>query len=155
MRSAPSSCAVTRHVFGDPDDRDSSARLTTAGEVRGRWEELKAGERADAGRSGGLLGGVPTTLPSLLRAFEIGSRVSSVGFDWPSGADVVEKIEEEVAELRQAVEDGTAGHQEEEMGDLLFSNRPTCRASSASSPRRRSGKRTGNSANGSMHSSDA
>ena len=109
------------HVFGDPDDRDSSARLTTAGEVRGRWEELKAGERADAGRSGGLLGGVPTTLPSLLRAFEIGSRVSSVGFDWPSGADVVEKIEEEVAELRQAVEDGTAGHQEEEMGDLLFS----------------------------------
>jgi phosphoribosyl-ATP pyrophosphohydrolase len=57
----------------------------------------------------------------LLGAYEIGSRVSTVGFDWPTGADVVDKIEEEVAELRQAVEGGTAGHQEEEMGDLLFS----------------------------------
>ena len=108
------------HVF-DPDDRVSGTRPTTSGEVRGRWEELKAAERAGAGRADGLLGGVPATLPSLLGAYEIGSRVSTVGFDWPTGADVVDKIEEEVAELRQAVEGGTAGHQEEEMGDLLFS----------------------------------
>ncbi len=109
------------HVFGDPDDRVSGTRPTTSGEVRGRWEELKAAERAGAGRADGLLGGVPATLPSLLGAYEIGSRVSTVGFDWPTGADVVDKIEEEVAELRQAVKRGTAGHQEEEMGDLLFS----------------------------------
>ncbi len=109
------------HVFGDPDDRVSGTRPTTSGEVRGRWEALKAAERAGAGRSDGLLGGVPATLPSLLRAYEIGSRVSTVGFDWPTGADVVDKIEEEVAELRQAVKHGAAGHQEEEMGDLLFS----------------------------------
>ena len=109
------------HIFGDPDDRVLGARPTTSDEVRGRWEELKAAERAGAGRSAGLLGGVPATLPSLLRAYEIGSRVSTVGFDWPTGADVVDKIEEEIAELRQAVERGTTRHQEEEMGDLLFS----------------------------------
>lgn len=109
------------HVFGGPAELDAAARPTTSGEVRGRWEELKAEERADAGRTDGLLSGVPGTLPSLLRAYEIGSRVASVGFDWHTGADVVEKIEEETAELRHAVETDTAERREEEMGDLLFS----------------------------------
>jgi len=108
------------HVFG-PDGAPPTSRVSTPHEVRGRWEELKAEERASAGRADGLLGGVPATLPSLLRAFELGSRVASVGFDWPTAGDVVDKIEEEVAELRQAVDTETAARQEEEMGDLLFS----------------------------------
>jgi nucleoside triphosphate diphosphatase len=69
------------------------------------------------------LSGVPKTLPSLLRAYEISARAAAVGFDWARPADVLDKIEEEVAELRREVESGATGHlsrAEEEMGDLLF-----------------------------------
>src|SRR4029078_683670 len=67
------------------------------------------------------LRGVPSSLPSLLRAHEIGTRVAAVGFDWAHTSDVVDKIEEEVAELRRAVTSEGPQRAEEEMGDLLFS----------------------------------
>jgi uncharacterized protein YabN with tetrapyrrole methylase and pyrophosphatase domain len=67
-----------------------------------------------------VLAGVPKALPSLLRAHEIGSRVAAVGFDWPDTAGVVDKIEEEVRELREAVTESPA-RAAEEFGDLLFS----------------------------------
>jgi len=69
------------------------------------------------------LGGVPKTLPSLLRAYEISARAAAVGFDWARAADVLDKIDEEVAEVRHEVESGATGdlsRAEEEMGDLLF-----------------------------------
>jgi MazG family protein len=104
------------HVFG------SAERARTAEEVLGRWEEAKARERA-AGASGDaapktILGGVPRALPALLRAYEMSTRAASVGFDWERAADVLDKIDEEVAELREAVERRVGI--EEEMGDLLF-----------------------------------
>jgi MazG family protein len=104
------------HVFGDAE------RARTASEVLGRWEAVKADERASTGGTRTILSGVPVTLPSLLRAHEMGTRAAAVGFDWERATDVVAKIEEEVAELRQAVEYGdlTAPLIEEEMGDLLF-----------------------------------
>src|SRR6185295_10606490 len=113
------------HVFGD------HARLKTAEEVRGKWEEMKAAERGEGAKGAEgrktLLGGVPRTLPGLLRAYEYGSRAAAVGFDWDRAADVIDKIEEEVRELRdelsksaQADEAERARRVEEEMGDLLF-----------------------------------
>ena len=66
---------------------------------------------------------MPKTLPSLLRAYEISARAAAVGFDWARPADVLDKIEEEVAEVRHEVESGATGdlsRAEEEMGDLLF-----------------------------------
>ena len=69
------------------------------------------------------LSGVPKTLPSLLRAYEISARAAAVGFDWAQAGDVLDKIEEEVAEVRREVESGATGdlsRAEEEMGDLLF-----------------------------------
>jgi ATP diphosphatase len=66
---------------------------------------------------------VPKTLPSLLRAYEVSARAAAVGFDWAQAQDVLDKIEEEVAELRREVESGATGdpsRAEEEMGDLLF-----------------------------------
>ena len=123
------------HVFGDAE------RARSADEVLGRWEEAKARERETAtatAKPKTILGGVPKTLPALLRAHEIGTRAAAVGFDWEQATDVLSKIEEEVAELRQAVEnrarapegtrEGTTessasaieAHIEEEMGDLLF-----------------------------------
>ena len=109
------------HVFVDAAGKDDEGwNPVSAREVLDRWEELKARERPDAGRSRTLLGGIAPTLPALLRAYEIGSRVASVGFDWDHARDVVGKIQEEVAELRYAIDHGDQTEAEVEMGDLLF-----------------------------------
>jgi nucleoside triphosphate diphosphatase len=124
------------HVF---KREEGEAALDTAGQVRTRWEDIKAQERAlrlssgraagggDSGSgnrdSKGLLSGIAPTLPALLRAYHIGVRAASVGFDWTRATDVVAKIEEEVAEIREAVENAERADQdqvEEEVGDLLF-----------------------------------
>ena len=111
------------HVFAKPDDEDS---ITTE-QVIERWETMKAREREAKGQANAAskttLSGVPKTLPSLLRAYEISARAAAVGFDWARAQDVLDKIEEEVAEVRHEVESGSVGHlsrAEEEMGDLLF-----------------------------------
>jgi MazG family protein len=113
------------HVFA----RAAGEAAITSEQVVERWETLKARERAAAGQAGTTsraetaLSGIPKTLPSLLRAYEISARAAAVGFDWARPADVLEKIEEEVAEVRKEVESGATGdlsRAEEEMGDLLF-----------------------------------
>lgn len=104
------------HIF-DPDGRP----LDTPGEVHQQWEEIKAREQADAGERRSVLRGVPKALPSLLRAHEISTRVAAVGFEWAKAVDVIDKIEEEIAELRAAVASEGPARTEEEMGDLLFS----------------------------------
>src|SRR3954453_18033247 len=104
------------HIFGS-----TASHVRTAGQVVEQWEQIKAREQKDAGERRSLLRGVPASLPSLLRAHEIGSRVAAVGFDWARTLDVVGKIEEEVAELRRAISSEGAERSEEEMGDLLFS----------------------------------
>jgi len=109
------------HVFGEPDASADGPSITTPSQVKEQWERVKADERARSGNRTGLLAGVPRALPALIRAFEIGSRVASVGFDWDRADQVLEKLEEEVAELRHAVRDEGLARTEEEMGDLLFS----------------------------------
>ena len=111
------------HVFARDDD---DAPLTS-NQVIEKWETLKAREREAAGlpvkKQKTTLGGIPKTLPSLLRAYEISARAAAVGFDWAKAGDVLDKIDEEVAEVRREVESGATGHMsraEEEMGDLLF-----------------------------------
>ncbi|HUF24513.1 MAG TPA: nucleoside triphosphate pyrophosphohydrolase [Vicinamibacterales bacterium] len=99
----------------------SASTIRTAGKVLEQWEQIKAREQKQAGEQQSLLRGVPRALPSLLRSHEIGTRVASVGFEWPTPADVVLKIEEEVRELREAIDKGDRRHAHEEMGDLLFS----------------------------------
>ena len=106
------------HVF----EADGSAPLTPR-QVKEKWEDIKAGERATEGaREKTLLSGVPRSLPSLLRAYELSTRAATVGFDWVKPGDVIDKIEEEVKELRQAVANhGQRSREaEEELGDLFF-----------------------------------
>ena len=102
---------VTRHphVFGDLEAKDAE-------EVLRNWEMLKAKEKA--GR--GILGGVPKSLPALTRAQRIGEKVSRVGFDWADERGSFAKVEEEVAELRVAIDAKDAAAIEEELGDALF-----------------------------------
>jgi len=106
------------HVFARDE---STAAIDSPEKVLRRWEEIKAEERGGVAKKKGLLGGVPATLPALLRAYEIGIRAKSVGFEWTKVSDVLDKIQEEVDELREAVEEKhTFERMEEEMGDLLF-----------------------------------
>jgi tetrapyrrole methylase family protein/MazG family protein len=91
--------------------------LEGTAEVLQNWEALKEDERRQGVKSGGLLTGVPITLPALTQAAEIQSRVVRVGFDWPDITGVIEKVEEELSEVQMAPgEDDQAA----EIGDLLF-----------------------------------
>lgn len=106
------------HVF----DPDGKAALTPR-EVKERWEDIKKKERNDAGEPDKtLLSGIPRSMPSLLRAYELCTRAATVGFDWVKPEDVLDKIDEEVREVREAI--ATLGPKspeaEEEIGDMLF-----------------------------------
>lgn len=106
------------HVFA----KDGTAALN-AGQVKEQWEDIKAKERQDApAREKTVLSGVPRSMPSLLRAYELSTRAATVGFDWVKAEDVLDKIDEEARELRQAVaqQGAKSAEAEEELGDLLF-----------------------------------
>ena len=81
------------------------------------WEEIKAAERAATSDDGSVLAGVAAALPALLRAEKLQKRAARTGFDWPDPAGALAKIEEEIAEVSEAI---SAEHQAEEIGDLLF-----------------------------------
>ena len=124
------------HVFGDGTEgagaeggggaASGDGRELSPAEVKRQWERIKREERAGApgasAASGGgtLLDGIPEALPSLLRASRIGARAANVGFDWDEAAQVVDKADEEIAELRGAIAGGDPACIEEELGDLLF-----------------------------------
>ncbi len=96
------------HVWGDWQVRDSE-------EVIQNWEMLKAKEKAE--RSDSLVDNIPEALPALARSQKLQIRVRQVGFDWPDIEGVYEKVQEEIAELREAT---LPEHRAEELGDLLF-----------------------------------
>jgi len=108
------------HVFGDEEAR-------AAGEVKGLWDRIKAQERQEkAARTGGVatpasaLDGVPVALPALQRAQKLQDKASKVGFDWNDPYAVIRKINEETAEVAEAIAAGDRVHAAEEVGDLLF-----------------------------------
>lgn len=101
------------HVFGE-ENRDKSAEQQTRD-----WEAIKAAERARKAQTG-TLDGVALGLPALLRAVKLQKRAARVGFDWPETDQVLDKIAEETAELREAMSEDDPDHTEEEFGDLLF-----------------------------------
>jgi len=105
------------HVFGDDPAR-------TSGEVLRNWEAIKEAELEAKGKraDGSMLDSVSTKLPAVIEAFQMTTKVSRVDFDWPDVASVLEKLDEEVEELKQAVTNQPADHREiyGEVGDLLF-----------------------------------
>ena len=98
------------HVFGDEQAR--SAKL-----AKGFWDEMKAREKTTADRSQSILDGVPVALPAMTRAVKLQAKAAKVGFDWPSIDFVYDKMNEEIAELRQET---AKDRQTAEYGDLLF-----------------------------------
>ncbi|MFH0945338.1 MAG: nucleoside triphosphate pyrophosphohydrolase [Planctomycetota bacterium] len=101
------------HVFGEVVADDVDAVLKN-------WEEIKSEERSeDTDRSS--LAGVPAALPALLRAYRLGEKAARVGFKWPDRTGPLAKLDEELCELKQAIEEGYQDRIGEELGDVLFS----------------------------------
>jgi MazG family protein len=96
-----------------------SDRLDTAEEVLTQWEQIKARERAKR-RDASMFSGVPGSLPALLKALRLSSKACRVGFDWPDRDHLLQKVDEELSELRKALAGGERRAIEEEIGDLLF-----------------------------------
>jgi len=117
------------HVF---ENSQNSDQPLTPDQVVNQWEKIKQTERSNAGKEESILEGVPASLPALLRAYQVQKRVARVGFDWEKPEDVVEKLDEELQELRDATSPkgnhGSTGSSpkhsfeaiEEEFGDVLF-----------------------------------
>jgi len=106
------------HVFAD-------ASAGTSTEVLRQWEDIKRREKeskkTEAGEApASALDGVPRSLPGLLRAERLGTRASRAGFDWTQPKEVLEKVEEEIGELRRAVDGEGSERVAEEFGDVLF-----------------------------------
>ncbi|MGZ8394580.1 MAG: nucleoside triphosphate pyrophosphohydrolase, partial [Nitrospira sp.] len=115
------------HVFGDAATAEPALN---SDQVVHRWEDIKRAERKDAGKPESVLHDIPQALPALLRAYQTQVRAARAGFDWPEGpqglTDVFDKLDEEIAELREAISDaGTTPQPTAEMaaelGDLFFS----------------------------------
>lgn len=109
------------HVF--PDGTLNSERgvddIRDAEEARGRWDAMKAQERQGQPQRP-LLDEVPAGLPALMRAVKLQKKASSVGFDWDNAHQVLDKIDEELGELKDELALGNLQRAEEELGDLLF-----------------------------------
>ena len=120
------------HVFGAANETEQSLN---ADQVINQWEKIKQSERTNHGKEESILEGVPPSLPALLRAYQVQKRASRVGFDWEKPDHVIEKLEEELQELRDATtryqsQKETPSHEqntsssfeaiEQEFGDVLF-----------------------------------
>jgi tetrapyrrole methylase family protein / MazG family protein len=101
------------HVFG-------TTTVDNTEQVKQRWSEIKKAEKAGSAPAS-ILDSIPVTLPALMRAYRISERAARAGFDWPDMAGVMEKVEEEWAEFKAALADGSAREPVSlEFGDILF-----------------------------------
>jgi MazG family protein len=103
------------HVFAD-------AKAATSSEVLRQWEDIKREEKQADGSApaASAIDGIPRSLPGLLRAERLGVKAARVGFDWPDTAGVLDKVEEELGELRRAIGGEGRERAAAELGDLLF-----------------------------------
>ncbi|MGV3767726.1 MAG: nucleoside triphosphate pyrophosphohydrolase [Chitinophagaceae bacterium] len=97
------------HIYGD-------VQVNNEEDVKRNWEQLKLKEGKTS-----VLQGVPKSLPALVKAMRLQEKAKQVGFEWENAQQVWEKVEEEMQELKEAVDHGDALHTEEELGDLFFS----------------------------------
>jgi XTP/dITP diphosphohydrolase len=97
------------HIYGDVKVQDEE-------EVKRNWEKLKMKEGKKS-----VLGGVPTSLPAIVKATRIQEKAKQVGFEWDNKEDVWKKVQEEMEELQEAIQTKTQEDIEEEFGDVLFS----------------------------------
>ena len=105
------------HVYGD-------IHADTPDEVKANWEALKLRRK---NRKSGTLGGVPQSLPAMVKAFRVGEKAAASGFDWQKKEDVWDKVREEIGEVEQEMKSGGSRDLEAEFGDLFFALVNACR----------------------------
>jgi tetrapyrrole methylase family protein / MazG family protein len=96
------------HIFGD-------VTVENADDVKKNWEQIKMSEGRES-----VIDGIPDVLPALLKAHRMQEKASKIGFDWPHRDDVWKKVNEEITELQEALEQADQRKIEDEFGDLLF-----------------------------------
>lgn len=99
------------HIYGDVE-------VGNAEDVKKNWEMIKMAEKGTVKKS--VLGGVPRGLPALVKAYRMQDKTAQVGFEWETTEQVYEKVEEELAELKEAIHSQDQNKIEEEYGDVLF-----------------------------------
>lgn len=108
------------HVFGD-------TQADNAEQVKQNWEDIKLKEKAQAHEKKRVLSGVPRSLPAMVKAYRIGEKAASAGFDWEKREDVWAKVREETAEVETEMRRGDHEAMEGEFGDLFFALVNACR----------------------------
>lgn len=116
------------HVFPSGELRsEANDQSLSDDEIKGRWEAIKQQEREEKAATQSqapeplsILDDVPLALPAVQRAEKLQKRAATVGFDWPQADQVLDKIEEEIGELREAMASGKQSSIEDELGDLMF-----------------------------------
>jgi MazG family protein len=104
------------HIYGQGTMGEGLKEVITEEDVKQNWEKLKLKEGKKS-----ILGGVPTSLPSMVKAIRLQEKSKTVGFEWENTQQVLDKVEEEMAELKEAIETGEQDKIEDEMGDVFFS----------------------------------
>lgn len=104
------------HIYGEDTNNGKLVSVSSEEDVKRNWERLKLKEGKTS-----VLGGVPVSLPAMVKATRIQEKAKKVGFEWENKSDVWKKVTEEMDELLEAEKTGDPNHIEEEFGDLLFS----------------------------------
>lgn len=104
------------HIYGDPSNNGEIVKVNSEEDVKKNWENLKLKEGKKS-----ILGGVPKSLPATVKAMRLQEKAKQVGFEWENKEQVWEKVEEEMKELKEAINTGQQDKVEEELGDVLFS----------------------------------
>ena len=109
---------ITRHphIYGGEEMADGLKTVVTDKDVKENWEKLKLREGKKS-----ILGGVPKSLPSMVKAIRLQEKSKTVGFEWENTEQVFAKVDEEIAELKEAIKTGEQNKIEDEMGDVFFS----------------------------------
>jgi XTP/dITP diphosphohydrolase len=105
------------HIYGDPNNNGKLVEVKNQEQVKENWEKLKIKEGNKS-----VLGGVPISLPAMIKAQRIQEKVRAVGFDWDEPSQVWDKVNEELAEFKNEMDNNSAfDKKEDEFGDILFS----------------------------------
>jgi XTP/dITP diphosphohydrolase len=104
------------HIYGDPANHGEKVSVNDDEDVKRNWEKLKLKEGKKS-----ILGGVPASLPAMVKAMRLQEKAKQVGFEWENKEQVLSKVHEEMNELQEAINTGEQTAIEEELGDVLFS----------------------------------
>ncbi|MFC4263618.1 nucleoside triphosphate pyrophosphohydrolase [Ferruginibacter yonginensis] len=104
------------HIYGDVSADADLKKVVTDADVKENWEKLKLKEGKTS-----ILGGVPNSLPSMVKAIRLQEKSKTVGFEWENTEQVLAKVNEEMAELQEAIQTGNQHAIADEMGDVFFS----------------------------------